>query len=413
MASSWRSGVTGLPGWAGGLRQRRAGENPGARDERVEDEQSSSEDPGASKARPGQAAAQPQPQPQPPGRALRKAAQAQADRAGRVEQERPRYKQQEEEEGEEARTPAGTPTLAAQHESPPPQTLPAQCEEKKEEHEEPEDLDQYLQKLASELGMSARAGRALLQQMRKASIGERLRTVNELEREVETMRGEQQQRWQHQQQQQQQLQHQHHDHDQHHDQHHDDRGPGEQQPQQRLQQRGHEEKDEEKEVRREQRLAEQVSHEPLPEYDEAPSAGAALPSADGSAQDKLELEQDGAEPDVLQDLLRKGRVDPAELDQAWEALVAANLPRDKQALMREQFAAEPDIERRFHMYMEFASYFRPLSKAGKQYFSAVVDDEDAAAQGADAALRPRSLPVLAAALAASMALRFLLGSFLV
>ena len=38
---------------------------------------------------------------------------------------------------------------------------------------------------------------------------------------------------------------------------------------------------------------------------------------------------------------------------------------------------------------------------------------EVSAQGAEAAPRPRSLPVLAAALAASMALRFLLGSFLV
>ncbi len=60
------------------------------------------------------------------------------------------------------------------------------------------------------------------------------------------------------------------------------------------------------------------------------------------------------------------QVSSSDIDKAWEDLLERSLDAPKRDLLRQSYYKK-DKQDRFHMYLEFASYLRPISKAGMEF----------------------------------------------
>lgn len=108
--------------------------------------------------------------------------------------------------------------------------------------------------------------------------------------------------------------------------------------------------------------------------------------------------------------------DMEELDELWAALLK-DLAPEKRERLQAQYEQERDSERRFHMYLEFSSYLRPLTKAQLDFQADVLAKEACApsahaARAAAAAEKPFwlfeswSRSIFVATLVSSVVLRF-------
>jgi len=87
-----------------------------------------------------------------------------------------------------------------------------------------------------------------------------------------------------------------------------------------------------------------------------------------------EIENRVEEPELVEE----SRVEEDEFDkvnQLWEDLMLKSLSLEKRQILGKSFYAEKDCTKRYHMYLEFSSYLRPVSESQRKYADELVKEK--------------------------------------